>query len=188
MLIADHWSLKPKATKGKNGKWIVFKVLTAFFAMTLSSSVAGEMSGRILPMNPFFIVVKIEKERTDKRAIELTVELVNTSDNDVEITVISGDQPFVINVYDKNGVDINRHVFYGWSKDRSNHSAKLHLSANGEKTQKIKLLTVKDEKGAEKRISPGTYNVRVVLPVVTYVEGQYKTELVKSDLIAVTVE
>lgn len=163
-------------------------VFTTVFAMTLLLSVAAEeKSVRIFPKPPSFIVVKVADSRLDKHAIELTVDLVSTSDKDIEITVMSGDQPFRVNIYDKNGVNINRYA-QRVRKDRSNRHDKLILPANGEKRQKIKILTVTDEKGGKQQISPGTYNVSIVLPIVTYVDGQYRVELVKSDLIEVVVE
>jgi hypothetical protein len=131
--------------------------------------------------NALSILAKSADSTSDSGVIKLRVEITNNSNKIVEITnTLSKDQPFTLQIHDKQEVDINRHFFADLRKDRSRPGTSIRFEPKETKVYNVSIAKVKDQQGGAQEISAGPYKVIVVLPIVSYVDGKYTTELLKS--------
>jgi hypothetical protein len=139
--------------------------------------------------NDFSILAIPPDSTSDSGVIKLRVEITNNSNKIVEITnTLSKDQPFTLQIHDKQEVDINRHFFADLRKDRSRPGASIRFEPKETKVYNVSIAKVKDQQGGAQEISAGPYKVIVVLPIVSYVDGKYTTELLKSAPVQIEVK
>jgi hypothetical protein len=139
------------------------------------------------PMKALSLSANATTSALNTDLIEISTSITNSTDKPIEMITIQGQQPFSVRIYDARGVLIDRDK-RPVAKERTHKESKLLLMPGEARRYKTELSTVKDAEGKEDPLPPGSYSVQVVWPVVTYVDGKYVTELIKSEPVKVEVK
>ena len=165
-------------------EWMPGLIFFAVMGGPLSLGLAAQTNS---PMNAFSLSANANASASNTDLIEVSISIKNVSDKPVEIITIQEQQPFSVQIYYDRGVLIGRDKRL-LIKNNTQKESKLHFMPGEMKNYKTTLSTVKDAQGKDDRLPPGTYSVQVVFPVVSYVEGKYVTELIKSEPVKVEVK
>jgi hypothetical protein len=154
------------------------------------ASLSPVSADQLLPkaMKSLSISISTNAVQPEPNTITFVVEIVNTSNEATQISTLPGQYPFGIRLLNEKGDDINKHAFHGWSKDRKSKNEEIQFKPNEKKTYHVKLSKVNNSEGEKDNISAGTYDVHVVLPIMNYVDKQYKVDLLKSNSIKIEVK
>lgn len=132
---------------------------------------------------PIEVTVKPLDPRTDDSAIEVLIVITNKSARAIELRSLGGHDPFFLRIVDERGLDLDLRFLRPVSTNWSTPDNVLHLDPSETKELIRKVTTVKDEKGEDKRLGPGTYGISIELPLPADEEdgtrGMIKTQLIR---------